>query len=70
MNADIPNEWKWLNQRTYLNTFFDTGIILLVISTKIALNERLLLNANSAIFQLYHGENHLIFNEMMMFALY
>jgi hypothetical protein len=30
------------------------------------LNEWLLLNANSAIFQLYHGENKLIFNEMMM----
>jgi len=29
------------------------------------------LNANSAIFQLHHGENKLIFNEMMMrFALY
>ena len=28
--------------------------------------EWLLLNANSAIFQLYHGENKLIFNEMMM----
>jgi hypothetical protein len=26
----------------------------------------LLFNANSAIFQLYHGENKLIFNEMMM----
>ena len=26
----------------------------------------LLLNANSAIFQLYHGKNKLIFNEMMM----
>jgi hypothetical protein len=25
-----------------------------------------LFNANSAIFQLYHGENQLIFNEMMM----
>jgi len=24
------------------------------------------LNANSAIFQLYHGEKKLIFNEMMM----
>ena len=35
------------------------------------LSEWLLLNANSAIFQLYHGENKLIFNEMMMrFALY
>jgi len=25
-----------------------------------------LLNANPAIFQLYHGENKLVFNEMMM----
>jgi len=25
-----------------------------------------LLSANSAIFQLFHGENRLIFNEMMM----
>jgi hypothetical protein len=31
-----------------------------------ALGEWLLFNANSAIFQLYHGENKLIFNEMMM----
>jgi hypothetical protein len=28
--------------------------------------ECLLFNANSAIFKLYHGENKLIFNEMMM----
>ena len=28
-------------------------------------SERLLLNTSSAIFQLYHGENKLIFNEMM-----
>jgi hypothetical protein len=28
--------------------------------------EWLLFSANSAIFQLYHGENKLIFNEMMM----
>jgi hypothetical protein len=27
-------------------------------------SEWLLFNANSAIFQLYHGENKLIFNEM------
>jgi hypothetical protein len=33
-------------------------------------SEWLLFNANSAIFQLYHGDNKLIFNEMMMrFAL-
>jgi hypothetical protein len=29
-------------------------------------SERLLFNANSAIFQLCHGENKLFFNEMMM----
>ena len=30
------------------------------------MSEWLLFNAHSAIFQLYHGENKLIFNEMMM----
>jgi hypothetical protein len=30
------------------------------------LSEWLLSNANWAIFQLYHGENKLIFNKMMM----
>ena len=29
-------------------------------------SEWLLFNINSAIFQLYHGENKLIFNDMMM----
>ena len=29
-------------------------------------NEWLLFNSNSAIFQLYHGENKLIFNEILM----
>ena len=32
----------------------------------ISVSECLLFNANSAICQLYHGENKLIFNEMMM----
>jgi hypothetical protein len=37
----------------------------------IRVGEWLLFNANSAIFQLYHGENKLIFNERMMrYALY
>ena len=31
-------------------------------------SEWLLFNANSAIFHLYHGENNLIFNEMMMMS--
>ena len=30
------------------------------------MSDWLLSNANSVIFQLYHGENRLIFNEMMM----
>ena len=37
-----------------------------VISSIQWLSEWLLLIANSAICQLYHGENYLIFNEMMM----
>jgi len=37
----------------------------------IGVSEWLLINANSAIFQLCHGENKMIFNEMMMrYALY
>ena len=32
----------------------------------VEVSEWLLFNANSAIFQLYHGENKMIFNEMMM----
>ena len=35
------------------------------------MSEWLLFNANAAIFQLYRGENKLMFNEMMMrFSLY
>jgi hypothetical protein len=33
-------------------------------------NEWLLFNANSAIFQLYHGEKKLIFDEMTKIALF
>jgi len=36
------------------------------IKNKCIVSEWLLFNANSAIFQLYHGENKLQFNEMMM----
>ena len=52
------------------------SVLGLISATKIhdtvRVSERLLLNANSAIFHLYHGENMLIFNEMMMmrFALF
>ena len=34
----------------------------------VEVSEWLLFNANSAIFQLYHGENKIIFNEMMMMS--
>ena len=34
--------------------------------TYVTLSDWLLFNANSAIFQLYHSENKLIFNKMMM----
>ena len=36
------------------------------VTKPIIVSEWLLFNDNSAIFQLYHGENKLIFNEMMM----
>ena len=37
----------------------------------VIVSDWLLFNANSTTFQLYHGENKLIFNEMMMrFTLY
>ena len=51
-----------------LVTIFNKYAYPIELETKI---EWLLLSANSVIFQLYHGENKLIFNDMMMrFALY
>ena len=48
-----------------------SGSDILLTPTSIKRSEWLLFNANSAIFQLYHGVNKLIFNEMiMLFALY
>jgi hypothetical protein len=41
-------------QKTYTHALF------------LQVSEWLLFNANAAIFQLYHGKNNLIFNEMMM----
>jgi hypothetical protein len=38
----------------------------MVLQFFIWVSEWLLFNANSAIFQIYDGENKLIFNEMMM----
>jgi hypothetical protein len=40
------------------------------LSFELKVSDWLLFNANSAIFQLYHGENKLIFNEMMKRSIY
>jgi hypothetical protein len=45
------------------------GLFMFLIHTR-RFNEWLLINTNSAIFQLYLGENKLIFNEMMRSALF
>jgi hypothetical protein len=46
----------------------ETDIIAIMAASRIVENEWLLFNANSAIFQLYHGENKIIVNEMMMMS--
>ena len=53
----------WLilfKNRDCLYSLFTLGSLFYTVS------EWLLLNVNSAIFQLYNGENKLIFNEMMI----
>jgi hypothetical protein len=52
-----------MKQKQKLRKVFEQ---LFVSKIKKRVSEWLLFNANSAIFQLYHGENKLIFNEMMM----
>jgi hypothetical protein len=52
-----------MKQKQKLRKVFEQ---LFVCKIKKRVSEWLLFNANSAIFQLYHGENKLIFNEMMM----
>ena len=51
---------------SYSNDFIN--IILIINGQNLRVSELLLLNANSAIFQLHHGENKLSFNEMMMMS--
>jgi hypothetical protein len=54
-----------------VDTIYEIKVHIPGFLSPIPLSEWLLFNANSAIFQLYHGENKLIFNElMMMSALY
>ena len=55
-NQDVnPDETKYSGDRIATFMFYVSIV-----------SELLLFNANSAIFQLYHGENKLIFNDMMM----
>ena len=61
----VPNKLIWHTvKRKQREISHSRSISCVVIQTKVS--ERLLFNANSPIFQLYHGENKLIFNEMMM----
>jgi hypothetical protein len=48
------------------NSFRLTLLFVLIYDSNGWVSKWLLLNANSAIFQLYHGENKLNVNEMMM----
>jgi hypothetical protein len=47
-----------------LQFYLDLGRF--IVCLNFVFSEWLLFNANSAILHLYHGENKLIFNEMMM----
>jgi hypothetical protein len=66
--------WRKFSEYLFLfvSCFQEIGTITLQIflvyniNYKFWVSEWLFFNANSAIFQLYHGENKLIFNEMMM----
>ena len=47
-----------------------SGTITAIFYFQTRVSECLLLNANSAIYQLYHGKNKSIFNKLMRFPLY
>jgi len=71
-NTSFVEKWPfWIIDITYNNT-----VIFVVYEESFfewvseSVNEWLLFNANSAFFQLYHSQNNLIFNEIMMSALY
>jgi len=54
-----------LNIRKVTSERVSYNIVIKFIVLFVFRSEGLLFNVNSAIFQLYHGENKLIFNEMM-----
>ena len=70
----------WFRAKQFLNAAYLAKTNVMVFSLTLLglesticssrVSEWLLFNANSAIFQLYHDENKLIFNEMMRSALY
>jgi hypothetical protein len=55
-----------LNFRKVASERVSYNIVIQFIVLFVFRGEELLFNANVAIFQLYHGQNKLIFNEMMM----
>ena len=44
-------------------------VIMIYVPVQILVNDCCLMSLNSVFFQLYHGENKVIFNEMMYFVL-
>jgi len=63
----MNSSWSAINEyRNMINHYRGLPTISTNKTTRHDMSEWLLFNANSAIFQLYHGENKLIFNEMMM----
>ena len=69
-NHSLPSEVKKTTFCKYvtllLRVFLLHCYLKYFVTLFVRVTEWLLFNANSAIFQLYHGQNKLIFNEMMM----
>ena len=72
--ADAMYSWHWLGRWENGSTEERNYLIIRIPGENqraVRVSEWLLLKNNSAIFQLYHGENKLIFNEIMIkFALF
>ena len=64
------NDWTKNSVHVNVMTLFKESNSTTWQNLKIGVSEWLLFSGNSAIFQLYNGENKLIFNEMMRSALY
>jgi hypothetical protein len=67
--ADAMYSWHWLRRSENGSTEERNYLIIRIPGENhraVGVSEWLLFKANSAIFQLYHGDNKLIFKEMMM----